>query len=139
MRHNRVRASLDADQPALGTRILSSWPTVLELIGQCGRFDYVELCAEYVPYDHATLNNMRRAIELFNHLGGMIKIEQESREHTAVRGIGAGFQSVLSAVPGVDMVQFGPADYSNSIGMTGQFTHRQRIRSCRVGCQNHVV
>ena len=28
-------------------------------------------------------------------------------------------------VPGVDMVQFGPADYSNSIGLTGQFTHPQ--------------
>ncbi len=29
----------------------------------------------------------------------------------------------MLAVPGVDMVQFGPADYSNSIGLTGQFTH----------------
>ena len=28
-------------------------------------------------------------------------------------------------VGGVDMVQFGPADYSNSIGLTGQFTHPQ--------------
>ena len=31
-------------------------------------------------------------------------------------------ESLLS-VPGIDMVQFGPADYSNSIGLTGQFTH----------------
>jgi 4-hydroxy-2-oxoheptanedioate aldolase len=29
----------------------------------------------------------------------------------------------LLAVPGVDMVQFGPADYSMSLGMAGQFTH----------------
>lgn len=29
----------------------------------------------------------------------------------------------LLAVPGVDMVQFGPADYSMSIGLAGQFTH----------------
>lgn len=29
----------------------------------------------------------------------------------------------MLAVPGVDMVQFGPADYANSIGLTGQFTH----------------
>ena len=193
MRHNRLRELLDADQPTLGTRVLSSWPTILELVGHSGMFDYVEFCGEYAPYDHAMLENMGRAIELFDHLGGMIKIEQESREHTAVRAIGAGFQSVLFAdprsvteveqcvrsirterprsgglhgvnmhraamqdagseawadamdkvvialmiekkeaienleamlaVPGVDMVQFGPADYANSIGLTGQFTH----------------
>ena len=29
----------------------------------------------------------------------------------------------ILAVPGIDMVQFGPADYSNSIGLTGQFSH----------------
>jgi 2-keto-3-deoxy-L-rhamnonate aldolase RhmA len=33
----------------------------------------------------------------------------------------------LLSVPGVDMVQFGPADYSMSIGLTGQFTH-PRVR-----------
>lgn len=193
MRHNRLRELLDADQPTLGTRVLSSWPTILELVGHSGMFDYVEFCGEYAPYDHAMLENMGRAIELFDHLSGMIKIEQESRAHTAVRAIGAGFQSVLFAdprnvteveqcvryirterprsgglhgvnmhraalqdagsqawadamdkvvialmiekkeaienleamlaVPGVDMVQFGPADFSNSIGLTGQFTH----------------
>src|SRR4029078_2118260 len=31
------------------------------------------------------------------------------------------------AVPGVDMVQFGPADYSMSIGLAGQFGH-PRVR-----------
>lgn len=193
MRRNRLRESLQNDQPTLGTRLLSSWPTIIELVGHSGMFDYVEFSGEYAPYDHAMLENMGRAIELFDHLGGMIKIEQESRAHTAVRAIGAGFQSLLFAdprsvteveqcvrsirterpksgglhgvnmhraalleggseawadamdsvvialmiekkeaienleamlsVPGVDMVQFGPADYSNSIGLTGQFTH----------------
>lgn len=193
MRPNRLRELLDADQPTLGTRILSSWPTMIEVVGHSGMFDYVEFSGEYAPYDHAILENMGRAIELFDHLGGMIKIEQESRMHTAVRAIGAGFQSVLFAdprsveeveqcvrgvrserpqsnglhgvnmhraalleagsqawadaldkvvialmiekqgavenleailaVPGIDMVQFGPADYANSIGLTGQFTH----------------
>jgi 2-keto-3-deoxy-L-rhamnonate aldolase RhmA len=33
----------------------------------------------------------------------------------------------LLAVPGVDMVQFGPADYSMSIGLAGQFSH-PRVR-----------
>lgn len=193
MRRNRLRELLDNDQPTLGTRILSSWPTIIELIGRSGMFDYVEFCAEYAPYDHALLENMGRAIQLFDHLTGMIKIEQESRAHAAVRALGGGFQSVLFAdprnvaeveqcvqavrserpksaglqgvnmhraclleggteawaeamdqtvialmiektqaldhlddmlaVPGVDMVQFGPADFSNSIGLTGQFAH----------------
>ena len=29
----------------------------------------------------------------------------------------------ILSVAGVDMVQFGPADYANSIGVTGQFHH----------------
>jgi 2-keto-3-deoxy-L-rhamnonate aldolase RhmA len=29
----------------------------------------------------------------------------------------------ILSVPGIDMVQFGAADYSMSIGVTGQFTH----------------
>ena len=195
MRRNRLRELLDANQPTLGTRVLSTWPTMIELVGHSGMFDYVEFCAEYAPYDHALLENMGRAIELHDHLSGMIKIPQESRTHAAVRAIGAGFQSVLFAdprsvdeveqcvravrserpqssglhgvnmhraalleggsaawaaaldqvviaimiekqgavenlaamlaVPGIDMVQFGPADYSNSIGLTGQFDHPQ--------------
>lgn len=193
MRDNRLRHLLATGQPTLGTRILSSWPTVIELIGRSAMFDYVEFSAEYAPYDHRALEEMGRAVELFDHLTGMIKVEQESRTHAAVRAIGAGFQSVLFAdirnvedvkecvqavrserpasgglhgvnlqranlleagseewaealdeivivlmiekrealeqldeilsVPGVDMVQFGPADYSNSIGLTGQFGH----------------
>lgn len=195
MRANRLRELLNNDQPTLGTRLMTSWPSVIELVGHSGMFDYVEFSGEYAPYDHATLENMGRAIELFDHLTGMIKIEQESRTHAAVRALGAGFQSVLFAdprsvaeveqcvravrserpssaglhgvnmhravgvvleagsqawadaldqtvialmiekrgavenleaildVPGVDMVQFGPSDYSNSIGRTGQPQH----------------
>lgn len=197
MRRNRLREQLNANQPTLGTRILSFWPTTIELIGHSKMFDYVEFSGEYAPYDHQLLENMGRAIELFDHLTGMIKIEQESRMHTAVRAIGAGFQAVLFAdprtaddarecvrvvrserpqsgglhgvnllrstgvvlepasaawadsldqivialmiekkeaienlgailsVPGIDMVQFGPADYANSIGLTGQTSHKE--------------
>jgi hypothetical protein len=44
MRNNRLRDLLNADQPTLGTRILSSWPTIMELDGHSGMFDYVEFC-----------------------------------------------------------------------------------------------
>ena len=70
MRHNRLRELLDNDQPTLGTRILSSWPTMTELVGHSGMFDYVEFSGEYAPYDHTILENLGRTIELFDHLTG---------------------------------------------------------------------
>lgn len=199
MRPNRLRQLLKADQPSLGTHIHSSWPTIIELVGHSGMFDYVEFVGEYAPYDLYALENIGRAIDLFPHMTGMMKIEQEPRTYLTIRSIGSGIQNVLFAdprtksdveecvravraeaphsrgrhgvgmrrdvgfvmepgtpafvealdetvialmiekesavenlesllsVPGVDMVQFGPADYSMSLGLVGQFTH-PRVR-----------
>jgi len=195
MRRNHLRELLDAGKPSLGTRLHISWPTVIELVGQTGAFDYVEILAEYAPYDLLSLENQGRAIDLFPNLSGLIKIEQESRQHLAVRAISSGIQNVLFtdirsaadaaecvryvraespelgglrgvgqgrdvgvvmesgspafvqstidtvvalmiekqsavedleailAVDGVAMVQFGPSDYSMSIGVPGQRRH----------------
>ena len=98
MRVNRLRELLESGKPTLGTRVLSSWPTVIELVGKSESFDYVEFSAEYAPYDHRALEEMGRAIDLFPHLTGMIKVEQESRTHAAVRAIGAGFQVFYSLI-----------------------------------------
>lgn len=194
MRPNRLRRLLREDKPTLGTHLLSTWPTLIELIGHSGQFDYVELTAEYAPFDLHDLDNLGRALELVD-LVGMIKVEQSEWMHQTMRAIGSGFQSVLFAdvrtvedvracvravraespksgglhgvgmrrdvgvlrdignqafvdaldevvvaimvekrecvedleaildVPGIDMVQFGPADYAMSVGLTGQFTH----------------
>ena len=157
-------------------------------------FDYVEFVAEYAPYDLYALENLGRAVDLFPHMTGMMKIEQEPRTYLAIRALGSGIQNLLfadprtaadgeacvraprrgagdgrhprrrdaprrrlraggrlaglrpgagrrrdrlmiekkprsrtwkrcSSVPGIDMVQFGPADYSMSIGLAGQWTH----------------
>ncbi len=195
MRRNRLRELLKEGQPSLGTRIMSPWPTVIEIVGHSGMFDYVEFVAEYAPYDLHTLENIGRTVELFDHMTAMMKVEQEPRTYLAVRGIGSGIQNMLFAdprnvedvqecvsavraerpesggrhgvgmrrdvgtvleagteafadalddavvaimiekqsavenldailsVPGVDMVQFGPADYSMSLGLTGQMSH----------------
>ena len=96
MRHNRLRALLTADQPSLGTHLLSSWPTLVELVGDAGNYDYVEFTAEYAPFHMHDLDNLGRALELKN-LGGMIKIEQTQWTHQAMRAIGSGFQEVLFA------------------------------------------
>ena len=195
MRKNRLRELLDADQPSLGTHLHSSWPSIVELVGHSGMFDYVEFVAEYAPYDLYALENLGRAVDLFENMSAMMKIEQQPRTFLAIRAIGSGIQNVLFAdprtvedvqecvqavraespatgglhgvgmrrdvgmvleagtpafvqaledsvialmiekasavedleallsVPGVDMVQFGPADYSMSIGIPGEWKH----------------
>jgi 2-keto-3-deoxy-L-rhamnonate aldolase RhmA len=96
MRKNRLRELLNAGEPTLGTHLLSTWPTLVELIGQAGNYDYVEFTAEYAPFDLHDLDNLGRALEL-KDLGGMIKLEQTMWTHQAMRAIGSGFQSVLFA------------------------------------------
>jgi 4-hydroxy-2-oxoheptanedioate aldolase len=96
MRPNRFRQRLDAGLPTLGTHILSVWPTLIELIGQAGNYDYVEFVGEYGPFTMHDLDNLGRACELMG-LAGMIKIEQQQYTHQAMRAIGSGFQAVLFA------------------------------------------
>ncbi len=190
MRRNRFRELLDAGQPTLSTRVNTIWPSVVELIGHTGLYDYVEFLAEYGSFDLHDLDNFCRAAELYG-MSSVIKVDQEPRGFLAQRGIGAGFQGVLFtdcrsvedvrrcvrivkpetpdddgiygvgarrfalpgyggtpeyvqylrdvvvmimvekrplverleealSVPGVDMIQWGPADYSMSVGMAGQ-------------------
>ena len=96
MRRNILREKLAAGEPTLGTHVLSTWPTLIELIGLAGGYDYVEFTAEYAPFTMHDLDNMGRALELAN-LTGMIKIEQTQFTHQSMRAIGSGFQSVLLA------------------------------------------
>lgn len=199
MRSNRLRQRLDANQPTLGTHVLSSWPTLIELVGQADNYDYVEFTAEYAPFSMYDLDNLGRALEVAG-LAGMIKVEQTQWTHQAMRAIGSGFQSVLFAdvrtvedahacvaavraetriprrgqglmgvgmrrdvgtfreagtpayvkaldntvvaimvekrqciedldailsIPGIDMVQFGAADYAMSIGRAGDWAHAE--------------
>ena len=190
MRPNKLRELLNSQKPTIGTRVHSSWPSVAEIIGHTGIYDYVEFVAEYAPFDLYALDDFCRAAELYN-LSAMIKVDQEPRGFLAQRAIGAGFQSVLFtdcrsvedvrhcvrlarpetpeddglngvgarrmsymgqagspayvqalrdvvlafmiekrdavdrleeilAVAGVDMIQWGPSDYSMSIGRAGQ-------------------
>src|SRR5210317_2033890 len=47
MRTNKLRQLLNAAKPSVGTRVHSTWPSVVEAIGHTGIFDYVEFLAEY--------------------------------------------------------------------------------------------
>ena len=97
LRRNRLRELLDRGSPSLGTHVLSSWPTITELVGQSRQWDYVEFVAEYAPWTMHDLDNLGRAIELFPDFSGMIKVEQDTRGHLAMRAIGSGIQNVLFA------------------------------------------
>ena len=192
---NVLRELLKEGKPTIGTHVHVSWPGIVEVIGYSGAIDYIEFSGEYAPYDLYALENFGRAVELFDHMSAMMKIEQEPRTYLAVRAVGSGIQNLLFAdirtvaeareavaaaraetpqakgvagvgmrrdvgyvagpgleayvkalddtvvafmiekrsavehleeilsVGGVDMVQFGPADYSMSIGVPGQFDH----------------
>jgi len=194
MRPNRFRELLNAGQPTIGTRVQSTWPSIVEVLGHTGMFDYVEFLAEYAPFDLYALDDFCRAVELFD-MSAMIKIDQSTQQFYAQRAIGAGFQSVLFvdcrsvedvrdcmravrpetlesdglhgvgvrrfaymseagtaeyvkalndvviaimiekkdavdrleeilAVDGIDMIQWGPADYSMSVGRPGAYRQR---------------
>jgi 2-keto-3-deoxy-L-rhamnonate aldolase RhmA len=96
MRANTIRERLNAGLPTIGTHIHATWPSVVELIGHTGQYDYVEFVAEYGPYDLHDLDNLCRAAEIYN-LGTMIKIDMANNEFVTQRAIGSGFQSVLFA------------------------------------------
>ncbi|MHB1414012.1 MAG: 2,4-dihydroxyhept-2-ene-1,7-dioic acid aldolase, partial [Chloroflexota bacterium] len=97
MRKNNLRELLKTGQPTVGTHMHNSWPTMIELVGRSGMFDYVEFVAEYAPYDLYALENMARAVDLFPHLTGMVKIEQGPRLYLVAKVVGAGMQSLLFA------------------------------------------
>lgn len=193
MRKNKFRELLNAGKPTIGTRTISVWPELVEVIGHTGLFDYVEFVAEYGDYDLHDLENYARAAELFD-MSCIIKPDQQNQGWVAQRAIGAGFQGVnfvdcrsaedvrtcvrivrpetpadggingsaprrfalmgyggspayvqalrdvvimimiekkqavehleeLLSVPGIDMVQWGPSDYSMSIGHGGERNH----------------
>ena len=96
MRPNKLRRLLNSGTPTIGTRLHSTWPAIVEVVGHTGVFDYVEFSAEYAPFDLNDLDNFCRACELYD-LGSIIKIDQEPRGWLAGRGIGAGFEGVLFA------------------------------------------
>jgi 2-keto-3-deoxy-L-rhamnonate aldolase RhmA len=194
MRRNKLRELLDTGRPTIGTRMHSTWPSVVEILGHTGMFDYVEFVAEYAPFDLDALDNFCRTVELFD-MSAMIKIDQAPQRFYAQRAIGSGFQSVLFVdcrsveeareavravraetpgcdgvhgvgvrrfayvfnagtadyvkalgdvvialmiekkqavdqleeileIPGIDMIQWGPADYSMSIGRPGAYRLR---------------
>jgi len=91
---NPLREKLNAGEPTLGTHIHTTWPSVVEILGHTGLYDYVEFVGEYGPFDLHDLDNLCRAAELYN-LGTMIKVDQSHQTFISQRAVGSGFSSLL--------------------------------------------
>jgi len=97
MRNNRLRELLNEDKPTLGTRVISPWPRIVEVIGSTGVFDYVEYTAEHSNWSLEQLENFGRATELFPSMSSMIKVEEQARGFLAQRALAAGIQNLWFA------------------------------------------
>ena len=96
MRPNKLRRLLNEGKPSISTHVHTTWPSIAEVLGHTGVYDYVEFVAEYGPFDLYALDDFCRAVELYD-MDAMIKVDQEPRGFIAQRAIGSGFQSVLFA------------------------------------------
>ena len=94
MRKNKLREILKSGKPSMGTSLLTTWPSAVEVIGHTGTFDYVEFDAEYGAFDLYALDDFCRAAELYD-LSTMIKVDQACQRFHAQRAIGSGFQGVI--------------------------------------------
>ena len=95
MKRNRLRELLKEGKPTLGTRVLTPWAGIVEVIGHSGAFDYIEYVGEYSPFSLELLDNFGRASELFPSMSSMIKVEEQARGFIATRALDAGIQNVL--------------------------------------------
>lgn len=205
MKENKLRKILREERISIATRIESTWPGIVEMVGSTECYDYVEFVAEYAPYTLEDLENICRAAELHN-MGSMIKVDFQNRGYVAQRAMASGFQGILLAdhknpdevkesvymlkpdcpadggrmgfpnsrwigyqphksqkeyarmvretvialmiekkeavenieeicsIPGIDMVQFGPSDYSLSCG----WNKEDNIQKCRIAEQKVI-
>ncbi|MDP7577908.1 MAG: aldolase/citrate lyase family protein [SAR202 cluster bacterium] len=98
MRKNNVlRDLIDAGKPTIGTHLFTQWPGMVEVVGHTGVMDYIEFSGQYAPYDLFSLENFGRAIDIFEHMSSLMKLDQEPRTYLAERAIGSGIQNVLFA------------------------------------------
>jgi 2-keto-3-deoxy-L-rhamnonate aldolase RhmA len=94
---NVLRELLDAGKPTIGTHVFGIWPGMVEVIGQTGSMNYIEFSGTYAPHDLLTLENFGRAVDLFDDMSSLMKLDQEPRTYLAVRALGSGIQNLLFA------------------------------------------
>ena len=92
---NVLRELLNDGKPTIGTQVINASPQIVEIIGQTGQFDYVQLSGEYASWTLPDLDNFARAAELFSSLTAVMKIEDDPRTFITRRALHAGMQGIL--------------------------------------------
>jgi 2-keto-3-deoxy-L-rhamnonate aldolase RhmA len=136
---NKIRELLNRNKSTIGTHLSSTWPTLWEVVGSTGQFDYVEFGSQYGAWDLHDLDNMCRAAELTN-LSTMIKIDRDPKDWLAQKAIAAGFQAILfadiitveEAKECIRAVKLPPEGVNSYMGTRGiqydaQYNYAQRI------------
>ncbi|MCA1644478.1 MAG: hypothetical protein LC797_03085 [Chloroflexi bacterium] len=126
MRNNRLRELLNQGKPSLGTHLLSAWP-----FADVRTSEEARQCVRSVRAEHPVQGGlhgvgMRRDVRTVL-AGGSEEFVQSLADAVIVLMIEKkeaveNFEAILD-VKGIDMVQFGPSDYSMSIGVPGQGSH----------------
>lgn len=132
---NRIRTCLNSGTETVATRVISTKPYFVEVIGETGHYDYVEFLAEYGTFSQEDLENMARAAELYG-MGTMIKVDFQNRLYVAQKAVASGFQAVLftdhrTADQVRESIAAIRADSPADNGMNG-FSTRRFIRSPRM-------
>ena len=91
---NKIHDCIQNGQKTIGTRVISTKPYIVEIIGGTGHYDYVEFLAEYSTFSQDDLENLARAAELYG-MGTMIKVDYQNRLYVAQKAVASGFQAVL--------------------------------------------
>lgn len=91
---NKIHDCIQRGQKTIGTRVISTKPYIVEIIGGTGHYDYVEFLAEYSTFSQDDLENLARAAELYG-MGTMIKVDYQNRLYVAQKAVASGFQAVL--------------------------------------------
>jgi 2-keto-3-deoxy-L-rhamnonate aldolase RhmA len=123
---NEIRDLLNDNKPTIGTHLSSTWPTLWEVVGSTGQFDYIEFGSQYGAWDLHDFDNVCRAAELTG-LGTMIKVDRHPKDWIAQRAIAAGFDAVLfaditsarEAKTCVEAVRLPPVGFNGFVGTRG--------------------
>ena len=58
MKPNKLRQLIKEGKPTLGVHAVIPWPSLIEIMGATGAFDYIEYIGEYSTYDLETFENL---------------------------------------------------------------------------------
>ena len=58
MKKNRLRELLNEGRATFGTRVITPWAGIIEVIGHSGAFDYIEYVGENSPFSLEILDNI---------------------------------------------------------------------------------